>query len=144
MRNHRTSSSARHAGVFTLALSAALLPLGCGPNTPTSPASNAREKIGDAAAATATAAKAARDDFARGMQKQLDDLDAKSKALERRAAEAKGDAKKDLDEKVKVAKSKRDVAAGKLGELKEASHDRWEKVKDGVGSAFDDLKKVFE
>ena len=35
-------------------------------------------------------------------------------------------------------------AAKKLDELKEASHDRWEKVKDGVGNAFDDLKKAFD
>lgn len=29
-------------------------------------------------------------------------------------------------------------------ELKEAGADRWEKIKEGVGSALDDLKKVFE
>ena len=31
-----------------------------------------------------------------------------------------------------------------LNKLKEAGADRWEKVKEGVGSAFDDLKKVLE
>ena len=36
------------------------------------------------------------------------------------------------------------MAAKKLDELKEASHDRWEKVKDGVENAFEDLKKVVE
>lgn len=39
---------------------------------------------------------------------------------------------------------KRDAAAKKLDELKDAGVNRWEKVKDGVGSAFNDLKKVFE
>ena len=39
---------------------------------------------------------------------------------------------------------KRDAAARKLDELKEAGADRWEKVRGGVGTAFDDLKKVFE
>jgi len=38
----------------------------------------------------------------------------------------------------------RDAAAKKLDELKQAGADRWEKVKKGVGSALDDLKKVFE
>ena len=39
---------------------------------------------------------------------------------------------------------KRDAAARKLDELREAGADRWERVKDGVGTALDDLKKVFE
>jgi hypothetical protein len=39
---------------------------------------------------------------------------------------------------------KHDAAAKKLDELKEAPPDRWEKVRDGVGNAFDDLKKVFK
>jgi hypothetical protein len=69
---------------------------------------------------------------------------AKYKALEQRAANAKDDSRKDLDEKVKVAKARRDAAARKLDELKEAGHDRWEKVKDGVENAFEDLKKVIE
>lgn len=134
----------RFTGLFSLALTAALLTLGCGTSTTTSPISDVKEKIGDAADAVAVAAKAKRDEFVTDMQKKLDELDVKYKALEQRAAEAKGDAKKDLDEKVKVAKAKRDVAAKKLDEVKNASHDRWEKVKDGVGNAYDDLKKIFE
>ena len=39
---------------------------------------------------------------------------------------------------------KRDAAVRKLDELKEASADRWEKVKEGVKNALDDLKKVFD
>jgi hypothetical protein len=37
-----------------------------------------------------------------------------------------------------------DAAAKKLDELKEAGAGRWEKVKESVGNALDDLKKVFE
>jgi hypothetical protein len=133
----------RYFGILSLALSAAFLSFGCSGSTPAA-VSNAKEKIGEAADATAAAAKVKRDEFARDMQKKLDELDGKYKALEQRAAEAKGDAKKDLDEKVKVVKAKRDAAVKKLDEMKESSHDRWEKVKDGVGSAFEDLKKVFE
>jgi Skp family chaperone for outer membrane proteins len=136
-------------GILSLAISAAMLPIGCETKTPsTKPPepkiANAKEKIGEAADATIAVAKAKRDEYARDMQKKLDELDAKHKALEKRAAEAKGDAKRDLDEKVKTANAKRDAAAKKLDELKEASHDRWEKVKDGFESAFEDLKKVFE
>ena len=130
--------------ILALALSVAILPLACRSSSTTSPVSNAKEKIGDAADATASAAKANRDEFVVAMQKKLEDLDSKYKVLEMRAAEAKGDAKKDLDEKVKVAKAKRDAAGKKLEEVKNASHDRWEKVKDGVENAYDDLKKIFD
>ena len=139
----------RHTGVLSLALSAALLPLGCGPSASPTPAADSRrsdapDQARDAEKAAAAAAWAKRDDYAREMQKTLDELDAKYRALEIRAAEARGDARKDLDEKDNVAKAWRDVAARKLDELKTAGHDRWEKVKEGVGSALDDQKKVVE
>jgi hypothetical protein len=139
----------RYIRISSLTFAASLLLVGCEKSTSSTKPSdqkftNAKEKIGEAADATAAATKAKRDDYARDMEKKLDEFDAKYQALEKRAAEAKGDAKKDLDEKVKVAKAKREVAANKLSELKEASADRWEKVKDGVGSALDDLKKVIE
>ena len=90
------------------------------------------------------AAKAKRDEYAREMHKQLDELDAKYAELKASAAKAEGQAKKDLEKKIEEAKVKRDVAAKKLDELKEAAPDRWEKIKDGVGTAFDDLKKIFK
>jgi hypothetical protein len=89
------------------------------------------------------AAKAKRDEYAREMHKQLDELDVKYEELKASAAKAEGQAKKDLEKKVEEAKVKRDAAAKKLDELKEAAPDRWEKIKDGVGNAFDDLKKIF-
>jgi hypothetical protein len=90
------------------------------------------------------AAKAKRDEYVREMQKQLDQIDAKYEELKASAAKAEGQAKKDLEKKVEVAKVKRDAAAQKLDELKVAAPDRWEKIKDGVGSAFDDLKSIFK
>jgi DNA primase len=92
----------------------------------------------------AKAAKAKRDEYARDMHKQLDELDAKYEELKTSAAKAEGQAKKDLEKKLEEAKVKRDAAAKKLDELKEAEPERWEKIKDGVGNAFDDLKKVFK
>jgi len=139
----------RFPGILTLALSAALLPLGCETNTSSTPAtnstmSNAKEKIRDAVDATSEAAKAKRDEYAREMSKRLDELNVKYEALKARAAQAEGQAKKDLEKMLEEAKVKRDAAAKKLDELKEAGADRWEKVKEGVGSALDDLTKVFE
>jgi hypothetical protein len=93
---------------------------------------------------TAKAAKAKRDEYALEMQKQLDGLDAKFEELKASAAKAEGQSKKDLEKKLDEAKVKRDAAARKLDELKATDPDRWEKVKDGVGNAFDDLKKAFK
>lgn len=139
----------RFAGILSLALSGAVLSLGCGTDTSPTPAagskiSSAKEKIKDAADATTEAAKAKRDEYVREMQKQLDKLDAKYEELKASAAKAEGQSKKDLEKKVEAAKVKRDAAAKKLEELKAAGADRWEKVKESVGNAFDDLKKMFE
>jgi hypothetical protein len=136
----------RYTGIFILVISVTLLVLGCNPSSPDSKAKvdDAKKKIGDAADASAEAAKAKRDDYVRDMNKRLSELDVKYDALKARAVKADEKGKKDLQKKLDEAKVKRDVAAKKLDELKETSHDRWEKVKDGVGNAFDDLKKIFD
>jgi len=92
----------------------------------------------------ATAARVKRDEYAREMHKQLDALDVQYEDLKDRAAKAEGQAKKDLDKQLAEAKAKRDTAAAKLDELKKADATRWEKIKDEVGSAFADLKKMFK
>jgi hypothetical protein len=92
----------------------------------------------------AAAAKVKRDEYAREMHKQLDALDGQYEDLKSRAAKAEGQAKTDLDKQVAEAKAKRDTAAAKLDELKKADATRWEKIKDEVGSAFADLKKMFK
>jgi hypothetical protein len=138
----------RNIGFLSLAFSAALL-LGCDKNSlsnkpPDPKIANAKEKIRDAAEAATEAAKVKRDEYVREMSKQLDELNVKYEEFKGRATKAGDQANKDLGKKLEEAKVKRDVAAKKLDELKEAGADRWEKVKEGVGSAFDDLKKVFE
>jgi hypothetical protein len=104
----------------------------------------AKQEPNSAANTTAAAVKAKWDESISAMQKQLDQFSAKYTELKERAAKANGQAKTDLDLKLAEAKTKLDAAAIKLDELKSASADRWEKVKEGVGNAFDDLKKIFE
>lgn len=104
----------------------------------------AKQPSSEAADAAAEADKAKRDEYALETRRLLDELDAKYEELVARAAETEGEAKKDLETKLAQAKEKRDVAARKLDELKEASADRWEKVKEGVENAIDDLKTMFE
>jgi hypothetical protein len=139
----------RQVAPFSLVFSVALLALGCGlkssPTTPPDPKiADAKDKISDAEKATAEAARAKRDEYGRAAQKRLDELTAKYEELKGRAAKAEGQMKKDLEKKAEEAKVRRDAAAKKLDELKGAVHDRWEKVRDGVERAFEDLKKVVE
>jgi uncharacterized protein YhaN len=107
-------------------------------------AAEAQVQNREAVDATIAAARAKRDEYAVAMRKQLDELDVKYADLQQRAAKAEGEMKKELDRKTAEAKVKRDAAAVKLEELMSASADRWEKIKDGVGDAVDDLKKAFE
>jgi len=104
----------------------------------------AKQKVGGAADTTAEALKAKRHEYALEMHTLLGKLDVKYEEWKARAAKAEGQTKKDLDKKVAEAKVKRDAASSKLDELKKASADRWEKVKEGVGSAFADLKKILD
>lgn len=104
----------------------------------------AKQGSKDVAAATADAAKAKWNEYTIAMQKEWDQFAEKCSELKNRAAKAEGQAKKDLDAKLAEAKPKLDAAGTKLAELKAAGADRWEKVKEGVGNAFDDLKKIFE
>jgi arginine utilization protein RocB len=136
----------RTLGFLFLSLAVSLLVLGCTQSSRETKAKmdEAKKKISDAVDATAEAAKAKRDDYVREMNKRLEELDAKYEDLKSRTAKADEQARKDLQKKLDEAKVKRDVAAKRLVELKEASYDRWEKVKEGVGNAFDDLKKAFE
>jgi DNA anti-recombination protein RmuC len=141
----------RVIGIMSLALATALLSVGCekaNSSSATKPSDTkmdeAQKKAKEAAEAAAAAAKAKRDEYVKDMNKQLDALNVKYEEWKAKAAKAEGQAKKDLENKLDEMKVKRDAATKKLNEVKEASLDRWEKVKEGFGSAFDDLKKIFE
>jgi DNA repair ATPase RecN len=129
----------RYVALIALAISAALLPLGCKPNSPEVDA-----KVREAKKATGEAATALRDEYAKDMHKQLEDLEAKTAELKDKAAKATGEAKKKLEKKLEDVKAKHGDVAKKLDELKNASAEEWQKLKSGLGTAFDDLKKMIE
>jgi len=123
--------------------------LGCNPGNSSNPAvdakvSRAKEEIKRAADATAEAAAAKRDQYAVEIRKQLAALDVKIAELKEQVGKAAGQTKKDLEKKLEEARSKHADAAKQLDDLKDATADRWEKLKAGVGKAVDDLKKVVE
>ena len=93
----------------------------------------AKEKIKEAAKATAEAAAANRDEYAAVMRRQLDELDAKYEVLKDKASKATGQAKVDLEKKLEEAKAKHGDVAKKLEELKEMpAAEHWEKFKEGM------------
>ncbi len=131
----------------TLAICAAALVTGC--NSQSSPETEAKvkrakEEIKSAISATAEAAAAKRDEYAKEMHKQLAELDIKIADLKEQASKSAGETKKKLEQKLAETKAKHADAAKKLDELKTASAERWEKLKDGMGKAYEDLKKVVE
>jgi hypothetical protein len=132
-----------------LATCVAFCSLGCKPGESSNPAADAKvarakEEIKRAASATAEAAAAKRDQYAEEMKAQLASLDTKIAELKEKSSKAAGQAKKDFEQKLAGAKVRHADAAKKLDDLKTASAERWEKLKEGLGKAFDDLKKVVE
>jgi hypothetical protein len=130
-----------------LAICTAALLAGCkGESSPETDAKvkRAKEDIKRAASTTAEAAAAKRDEYAKEMHKQLTALDVKIADLQDQVSNAAGETKKKLERKLEETKSRHSDAARKLEELKAASADRWEKLKDGMGKAYEDLKKVIE
>lgn len=92
----------------------------------------------------AASAAASREAYIAEKSKQLQDLDAKYEGLKTQAAKSEGQTKKDLEKKAEDVKVKRDQAATKLEDLKKAPLDKWESLKDSVGTAFDDFGKMFQ
>lgn len=76
------------------------------------------------------------------MQKNLDAFDMQYDALTDRAAEAQGEQQTALNTKLAVAKTKFDAAADKLDDLKTASVDRRDALRDEMNEAFEALKKA--
>ena len=137
----------RRSCLATLAVCAATLLAGCkGESSPETDAKTkrAKEEIKNAVAATADAAAAKRDEYAKEMHKQLAALDVKIAELKDQASKSAGETKKNLERKLEESKAKHSDAAKKLDDLKTASADRWEKLKEGMGKAYEDLKKVIE
>jgi hypothetical protein len=133
--------------ILTAFIAGALLQFGC--NSGSNPAadakvSEAKDKIKEAAKATAEAFEAKRVEYAKEMGKQLAELQVKYDELKEKASKATGEEKVALEKKLEEAKAKHGDALKKLDDLKAASADRWEKLKEGMGNAYKDLKKVIE
>lgn len=78
------------------------------------------------------------------MEAQLAKYGAKLDQLAVKAEKAGADAKSDYRKRVDELKSKHQAAQLKLGELKAAGSDKWQTLKAGVQSAWNELDVAFK
>jgi len=90
-----------------------------------------------------TAEQAKLDSYRAAMALELEQYTEKFESMSAAAGEATDQTKIDLDMKVLNAKTKLDAAKVQLDALNTASVSQWEKVKEGVEVAFNDLRKQF-
>jgi len=74
----------------------------------------------------------------------VSEIDAKIKAMEREAANSKGEAKVAYEKNIKELKEKRAQAAAKLEEMRKASGAAWEATKQGFADAYKDLHSAYD
>ena len=77
-------------------------------------------------------------------RKLVNGTDRQIKSLERRAAEASGEAKVQLDSDIQELKAKRAAASQKLDAMGKATGAAWDEAKDGFADAYKDLQDSYE
>lgn len=85
-----------------------------------------------------------RDAYVDKYKAQLDLVDAEIDRLEAKARIAKADMKIDFDEQLADLRGKRDGAKNKLSEIKLASGDAWETLKQGAEDAWSSVSTAVQ
>ncbi len=85
-----------------------------------------------------------KDAYSKKVQAQLDEWDAEIKKLKARANRAEANAQLEIQKHLDTLGRKRKEAGNKLAELKTASDDAWEDIKEGLESATDSLGKSLQ
>jgi putative sterol carrier protein len=80
-----------------------------------------------------------RDVYVKKVEAQLDEWDADIQKLKARAKKASADAKLEYKSRIDMLKRKQTEAGDKLDELKNASDDAWEDLKQGLENATNAL-----
>ena len=125
---------------FTFAiLFAALLIPACNRNEPQKTQAAPEER------ANATdQTKAERDNYVKGIEARLAEMDQKMDGLQERASAMTGAAKTDFKNAIDNLQDQRKAVASKLHDLKSASADSWTTMKGEVDSAFANLERSYE
>ena len=125
-----------------------LIPSGC-EQTPTKPiqekitAEDVRREAGQAVETATEYTQQARDEFQKGFEVQLQDLDAEISKLREKSRSITDQAKASWDQKMVELEIKRDAARAKLVEVGQSSKEAWEEVRKGAQAAWTELEKAF-
>lgn len=85
-----------------------------------------------------------KDAYEQKLQAKLDEWQADLDKLKAKAKGAEADARIEYQEEIDRLESQRNEARQKLAELREASDDAWEDLKDGVERAWDSVSESFK
>lgn len=85
-----------------------------------------------------------RDEYAKKIQRKLDEWDSDIEELKDKLAAASADAKVAMDDKLKQLSKQRDEISDKLDELQDAGEDVWEDVRDNIESGWKHVTAEFE
>ena len=82
--------------------------------------------------------------YQNAIEDKLRDIDARTGALQARAAQAKAEAQAELREKIAELKDNREVMRKKLQDLRSASAQSWEDMKTWIAAAAEDLAQAYD
>ena len=88
--------------------------------------------------------KEEREGYKKQVEENLNALDKKLDELKEKAAEVKGDAKKEFDKEITDLQKKQKAAKKKWNELKSARAKQWEKLKSEMTTAVQELEKSYD
>jgi uncharacterized coiled-coil DUF342 family protein len=105
--------------------------------------SKVKEKAGETIDATKEYAAAEKKEFEDKLNAELKDLAESIDELKSKAKKNGQEAKQEVQDQIKVLEAKRKDVAGKIKKLSQSTGKAWTQMKDGVQTAWDDLKSAF-
>lgn len=103
-----------------------------------------KKETTEAASAVVEYSKEQKEQFQKDMDANLQKLQLEIADLKKAAAHKSGEAKKEMNEKIKAMEAQQDAIKSDLVKLKKRSGKAWEKMKVGVSKAWDSLSDSYQ
>ena len=129
-------------GILAIALGAFLTP--AAPAVGQTSGKDATQKVGEAADAIKGYTVEKKTEAVAYAKKLMSDLDVKIKDLDAQVSRDSSAAKADLERQLKELKVTRDKTAKKADELRRASAESWEGVKQAFATSYKDLQSAYD